>query len=80
MMRYAKIIDNVCVNVTETDESYAMSAGLVKLKNGFWVGDYFDGTKWSHSNPVDEAAQQEKDLLSMAIDHEYRLTLLELGV
>lgn len=79
-MRFAQVIDSVCVNVVKATEAYALATGLVELEEGFGIGDYFDGTKWSHSNPAYDAAQQEKDLLSMAIDHEYRLTLLELGV
>lgn len=79
-MRFAEVIDSVCVNTVKATEAYALATGLIPLKDGFGIGDFFDGAKWSHSKPVDEAAQQEQDLLSMAIDHEYRLTLLELGV
>lgn len=79
-MRFAQVIDSVCVNTVNATEAYALATGLIPLEDGFGIGDYFDGTKWSHGNPVDAAAQQEKDLLSMAIDHEYRLTLLELGI
>ena len=79
-MRFAEVIDSVCVNTVKATEAYALATGLIPLKDGFGIGDFFDGAKWSHSNPADDAAQQEKDLLSMAIDHEYRLTLLELGI
>lgn len=75
-MRYAVIRDGRCVNIVEATEDYASASGLVMCSAGFGIGDWHDGKSWTHDEPV----SGEADLLAMAVDQEYRLTLLELGV
>lgn len=41
-----------------------------------------DGTSWWYADETETAEPQdtETDIMSMTVDHEYRLTLLELGI
>lgn len=67
-MDYAVVQDNIIVNIIVVDGDPS-ELGAVPLPKGKGIGDKFD----------DIPAPQE-DTDAMMVDHEYRLTLLELGV
>lgn len=50
-MRYAEIKDGVCVNTVEADEAFARFMNLVELPDGYGIGDYYTGGRWSHEAP-----------------------------
>ena len=61
------------VDVTgETLPDYTMGVDTLFYTNGVFVVE--------HAEEGETAPTTEEDLMYMAVDHEYRLTLLELGV
>lgn len=73
-----------CDSYEETDFNFAMNANLpCKKVSGEWVHtDEYPVIEYPVSEPMPETEviDTETDLMEMAIDHEYRLTLLELGI
>lgn len=61
-MLYAEIKDSVCVNVVEADSDYVQFLGLVELPDGFWIGDYYVDSVWSHPDqePVQETSLEDR--------------------
>lgn len=79
-MRYGVIKNEVCVNVIRARADFAASIGAIELPDDFGIGDiYIDGV-WSHPGPPEPEPTAADDLEAIAVDHEYRLTLLELGL
>ena len=79
-MKYAIVENGVCINVIMAKADFATAIGAVELPDGYGIGDtYIDG-EWSHPEPPEPEPTAADDLEAMAIDHEYRLTLLELGL
>ena len=77
-MKFAEIKDDIIVNITEFEAS--INTKYVKLESGYGIGDkYIDG-KFLKTESISEPHDTESDIMSMMVDHEYRLTLLELGV
>lgn len=80
-MRYAEIKNGVCVNIMLSSAEFAQKKGWVELPDRFGVGDLFDGETWTSARiEIETEPTEEDDTASMLIDHEYRLTLLELGL
>lgn len=73
-----------CDRTEEIDDKLAYTIKLpAKFVNGEWVHtEEYPVIDYPVSEPTQEPEPQdtETDLLEMAIDHEYRLTLLELGI
>lgn len=52
------------------------------------IGDFWNGVAWTRNvngeqvilEPVEDEPTEEDDTAAMLVDHEYRLTLLELGL
>ena len=79
-MKYAIVENGVCVNVIMARTDFAASIGAVELPDGYGIGDTYTDGVWSHPEPPEPEPTAADDLEAMAIDHEYRLTLLELGL
>lgn len=83
MSTYARILNGVCVNVLETEPDFAENTGLVKIPEGYWVGDYYGGSGWSHEKPSTDTQLLERrltDLHLSAIAQGQRQTALELDL
>lgn len=78
-MKYAIVKDGVCENVIVADAEYAAKIGAVEIPEGFGKGDLFDGKDWAHPE-LEETADPQADTDAMLVDHEMRLTMLELGI
>lgn len=79
-MKYAIVENGVCVNVIMARTDFAASIGAVELPDGYGIGDTYTDGVWSHPEPPEPEPTAADDLEAMAVDHEYRLTLLELGL
>lgn len=79
---------NICENVAvfdsmETAENMLGSTyNLTEAQEGYGIGDIYKGGKWSKAEPTPTEHEPtiEEDLMALAIDTEYRVTLLELGI
>ena len=78
-MKYAIVKNSICVNVIVAGAEYAAEIGAVDIPDGFGIGDIFDGEKWQHCK-VEENVDPQADTDAMLVDHEMRLTMLELGI
>ena len=78
-MKYGIIKNERCVNVIMASADFAASIGAVEVPAGFGIDDFFDGQTWSKSEP-EPVVDVQADTDAMLVDHEFRLTLLELGV
>lgn len=81
MSAYAEIIDGFCVNVVEAEQDFAEINGLLPIPEGYWIGDYYDGSTWHHEKPPTESQLLERritDLHLEAIAQGQRQTDLEL--
>ena len=79
-MKYAIVENNICTNIIVANADFAVSIGAVELPDGYGIGDTYTDGVWSHPEPPEPEPTAADDLEAMAIDHEYRLTLLELGL
>lgn len=86
-MKFAEIKDNIIVNIAIFDDlktveefETSLNTKYVELESGYGIGDrYIDG-EFLKNESISEPQDAETDIISMMVDHEYRLTLLELGV
>ena len=94
-MTYAVKKDDFIVNMIVAHSSQveelgtALGAELIDPKKyGLTIGDYWNGTNWTRNvdgeqvvlEPVGDEPSEADDTAAMLVDHEYRLTLLELGL
>lgn len=79
-MKYAVITGTTCTNIIAATAEYAEKIGAVELAAGFGIGDIYDSGEWKHPEPPPYEPTITDNLSAMAVDHEYRLTLLELGL
>lgn len=83
MSAYAEIVDGFCVNVLEAEPDFAESNGLLPIPDGYWIGDYFDGSAWHHEKPPTDAQLLERRITDMhleAIAQGQKQTDLELAL
>lgn len=83
MSKYAEILNGVCTNVIETDHKFAKNSGLVDIPDGYWIGDYYDGSNWYNWNPPTDAQLMEQRLTALhlsAIAQGQKQTALELAL
>lgn len=72
-MRYLIYENGRQINAIEADEAFVSA---YCQENGFT----FEESPLPESEPVDAEPSEADDTASMLVDHEYRLTLLELGL
>ena len=79
----AKAVGGECLLIADVsaEKAAALAAeiGAVDIPDGFGIGDIFDGEKWQHCK-VEENVDPQADTDAMLVDHEMRLTMLELGI
>lgn len=84
------IVNMIVAHSSQVEElGTALGAELIDPKKyGLTIGDYWNGTNWTRNvdgeqvvlEPVGDEPSEEDDTAAMLVDHEYRLTLLELGL
>lgn len=67
--------EGVIENIIVSDAAFAETLGLLPAYDGAAIG-----TAYAPPAPEPDPPTEEEDLAAMAVDHEYRLTLLELGL
>lgn len=69
--------DGVIENIIVAEADFAETLGLLPAYDGAAIG-----SKYDPPDPEPETAEptETDDLAAMAVDHEYRLMLLELGL
>lgn len=83
MSAYAEIVDGFCVNAVEAEPDFAEANGLPSIPDGYWIGDYFDGSAWHHEKPPTDAQLLERKLTDLhleAIAQGQKQTDLELAM
>ena len=68
MSAYAEIVDGFCVNAVEAEPDFAEANGLPSIPDGYWIGDYFDGSAWYHEKPPTDAQLVEQRTMDMHLD------------
>lgn len=94
-MTYAVRKDDFITNMIVAHESQkeeleaALNAELIDPSEyALTIGDFWNGVAWTRNvdgeqvilEPVEDEPTEEDDTAAMLVDHEYRLTLLELGL
>ena len=68
MSAYAEIIDGFCVNVVEAEPDFAEINGLLPIPEGYWIGDYYDGSTWHHEKPPTESQLLERRITDLHLE------------
>lgn len=66
-MQYAQLDKNRVYNVIESDDSFASACGAIPIKDGYGIGDYYDG-EWHHEKPLTETELLGRQLTDMQLD------------
>lgn len=88
-MRCAIVTNGTVTNIIEATADFAESIGAVEIPNGYGIGDKCVDGLWEYGEKlVPEPSPPEQpesplpkvDLEQLALDHEYRLSMLEIGI
>lgn len=85
-MKFAIITNGTVTNVIEANTVFAESVGAVLIPDEYGIGDkYVDGLWEYGEKPAPESLLPEPvseivDIDQLALDHEYRLSMLEIGM
>lgn len=67
--------DGVIENIIVADAAFAEELGLLPAYDGAAIG-----TAYAPPDPEPDPPTEAEDVAALVVDHEYRLTLLELGL